>query len=1045
MNTHELQAYLSQQFQGEESFLETIVYPIFGEENFESAWDLSLLESDEDLLGMAQRTGIKDIIKYGTISSGHTLIDVFEVTVNDYVLMQRNRVGIQQLVRRVMSTYTSAFIIFHYEGNWQLDWRFSFCQKDDKEVTEAKRYTFLLGPGQSCKTAAINFEKLFQKAGQIQRKDIIDAFSVEVLSEEFFDKYKEHYVKFVKYITGKIFKKSGGAWKEAKEGKPNEPMYAGFRYDDKRVRDYVKKLLGRIVFLHFLQKKGWLGVEPDKEWGSGDRNFMWNLFTQSTKVQKDNFLDEVLEPLFNGGFDTNRTREHDLFNTNVVGLPNKGVLRFPYLNGGLFSRDEDDEVPTRFPQEYFHDLLDFFNQYNFTIDENDPGDAEVGIDPEMLGEIFENLLEDNKDKGAYYTPKEIVRYMCRESLILYLQNGHKEYKEQIRHFVLTYETSHLPDNIVEDIDRRLKSVKVCDPAIGSGAFPMGLLRELFFCRAAIENFTDPVDIKRHIIQENIYGVDLEKGAVDIARLRFWLTLVVDEASPEVLPNLDYKIMQGNSMFTTFNGQYLNISSNQRHTNIQKINEKKGRLYQLQNAYFGQVGKEKMETSIQIKNLCLDIISLQLGHELSSWAQEQYETGNLPGFECNQEKRISMREIKKNVGEEKRKIIQLGEDLRQYINDTSIPLEERSKVDLHFFDWRIMYSDVFAQGGFDIVIGNPPYGAKLSSADTAVVKGIYGTTQTVSGIQKGSTDSYTIFIELAYMLMKNNGFMAYIVPISLTSSDSLTGVHRLLLQNCVGIRISSYAVRPKPVFKNAVVNTSILMFQKTKGVPCKQLLSTKMYRRGEKFNLQQLVDNLQFVDVKDDLLYGRIPKIGTVMEKEILNKLRQYDSLSNFTDEEGAPIYYRTSGGRYFKVVTNYSTGSSKESFILFKEQFANAIGCVLSSNLSFWYYQIISNNLDWKSNELLSFTMPLLSQDDIKVLESIYNEYLADIEKKANVREASGNSRYKVAQFREYKIVKSKTIIDRIDDYIGPLYGLTAKEVDFIKNYELEFRMAGDD
>jgi hypothetical protein len=288
-------------------------------------------------------------------------------------------------------------------------------------------------------------------------------------------------------------------------------------------------------------------------------------------------------------------------------------------------------------------------------------------------------------------------------------------------------------------------------------------------------------------------------------------------------------------------------------------------------------------------------------------------------------------------------------------------------------------------------------------------------------------------------------MAYIVPLSLTSSDSLTGVHRLLLQNCVGIRISSYAVRPKPVFKNAVVNTSILMFQKTKGVPCKQLLSTKMYRRGEKFNLQQLVDNLQFVDVKDNLLYGRIPKIGTLMEKDILKKLRQYDPLSNFTDNEGVPIYYRTSGGRYFKVVTNYPTGSSKEKLILFKRNIANAIGCILSSSLSFWYYQIISNNLDWKSNELLSFTIPVLSQDNIKYLVAIYNEYLVDIEKNVNVRESSGNSKYNVSQFREYKIVKSKAIIDRIDDYIGPLYGLTAEEVDFIKNYELEFRMAGDD
>ncbi len=133
----------------------------------------------------------------------------------------------------------------------------------------------------------------------------------------------------------------------------------------------------------------------------------------------------------------------------------------------------------------------------------------------------------------------------------------------------------------------------------------------------------------------------------------------------------------------------------------------------------------------------------------------------------------------------------------------------------------MFSDAFERGGFDIVIGNPPYGAKLSDADKAVVKKFYQTTKTIKGVQKGSMDSYTMFIELAYWLLRKDAFMAYIVPISLTSSDSLSGVHKLLLEKCRGIKISSYSVRPQPVFKNAVVNTSILMFQKTM-TPCQQL-------------------------------------------------------------------------------------------------------------------------------------------------------------------------------------------------------------------------------
>lgn len=191
--------------------------------------------------------------------------------------------------------------------------------------------------------------------------------------------------------------------------------------------------------------------------------------------------------------------------------------------------------------------------------------------------------------------------------------------------------------------------------------------------------------------------------------------------------------------------------------------------------------------------------------------------------------------------------------------------------------------------------------------------------------------------------------------------------------------------------------------------------------------------------------GRIPKIGLDIEKSILNKVWSLTPLSERISEEGCPVYYRTTGGRYFKIVTNYSTGSTKEKAISFDSKLANAIGCVLSSNLSFWYYQIISNNLDWKSEELLSFTLPELKDTDIECLSKIYNEYLTDVEAKANVKKSSGDSRYNVSQFKEYKIVKSKSIIDRIDDYICPLYGLTEAEREFVKNYELEFRMAGDD
>jgi type I restriction-modification system DNA methylase subunit len=265
----------------------------------------------------------------------------------------------------------------------------------------------------------------------------------------------------------------------------------------------------------------------------------------------------VLEPLFFGILNTKpegRKQIFEQYNWDMALL--KEWESIPYLNGGLFERDKEDEPESKFPADYFKRLFQFFSEYNFTIDENDPNDAEVGVDPEMLGKIFENLLEDNKDKGAFYTPKEIVRYMCQESLIAYLETNTSIAADKLRNFVLSPEESvvDIPQQKRPKLIEALQNVKICDPAIGSGAFPMGLLNELLRCREALSSeHYDRAELKKSIIQNNIYGVDIEKGAVDIARLRFWLSIVVDEDTPSPLPNLDYKIMQGNSLIESFEG------------------------------------------------------------------------------------------------------------------------------------------------------------------------------------------------------------------------------------------------------------------------------------------------------------------------------------------------------------------------------------------------------------------------------------------------------------------------------------------------------------
>ena len=718
----ELKSYLSRKFEGRESFLENIVFPIFGEERFEDMYDVDALDN-EDLQAMAQRTGIKSAILYGLVQIGTTEIYIYDVTVSDRVIMRRNRVGIQQLIRKIMETYTSAFIIFHYEDSESWDWRFSFCQKDDKEVTEAKRYTFLLGPDQSCRTAAENFQKLINKHGDINRDDIVQAFDVAALSDEFFGKYKAQYEKFCNYIYDNCEDESLFGYEFAE-------------WDEKLIRDYVKKLLGRIVFLHFLQKKGWLGVPLDGEWGDGDKQFMKHLFEASSQKQKDNYLDCVLEPLFAEALNTLRT--DDIFDLKVKGFRN---IRIPYLNGGLFERDMLDEPKSTFPASYFDDLFEFFYQYNFTIDENDPNDAEVGIDPEMLGRIFENLLEDNKDKGAFYTPKEIVQYMCRESLIAYLQTDVKKDSacNTIRQFVSSYDASLLPEELKEVLDKKLKDVKICDPAIGSGAFPMGLLRELYNCRKAIEGIDDEkaVNIKTHIIQNNIYGVDIEKGAVDIARLRFWLALIVDEQAPHALPNLDFKIMQGNSLLEQFEGVDLSgMSLNEQ----EQKRTRKGKAWQAYFAFDEQDALANIQHAIK----------------------EYYNSDN------HAQKVVLRNVINENVRNYILTLKGCTPDIRQKIKELPIPNDK-------FFLWHIYFKEVFDKGGFDIVIGNPPYinVQLMSEEDKTLYKKLF------SSFFK-RCDIFALFIENGLSLSSSDGILTYIIPSVIHSNLSYQKIRDMIL-------------------------------------------------------------------------------------------------------------------------------------------------------------------------------------------------------------------------------------------------------------------------
>lgn len=471
---------------------------------------------------------------YSTNDYDETTIDVLVVKLKKVSSIDRARTAQRNFIARYLNggrnyQKDAALVVFLSEDeneNISDDWRLSLVKMDYKrvavtdengnikkvktevELTPAKRFSFLVeknGAHYNTHTVQSRFAALLEKStsgAKLTIEDLVSAFDIEKVSKEFFDEYKKLYVKMCDELNRLCT--------------VDEEIKKDFEDNKIIIEDFAKKTMGQLVFLYFIQKKGWLGVEQGKEWGTGDKNFMRNLFDK-VYCEYDNFFNDVLEHLFYEALAKKRTNKNDIFE-----FPNnKKVCRIPFLNGGLFEPVNNykyEITNITIDNCIFKEIFDTFDLYNFTVKEDEPLEKEVAVDPEMLGKVFENLLPENirKGNGAFYTPREIVHYMCQESLINYLynkintktvelspqqkaeqQNLFK--KKKIEQLVLTEEVfeekiskediselikkgdsayknknrkvdTELPKTIIDnskELDDALASIKVCDPAIGS--------------------------------------------------------------------------------------------------------------------------------------------------------------------------------------------------------------------------------------------------------------------------------------------------------------------------------------------------------------------------------------------------------------------------------------------------------------------------------------------------------------------------------------------------------------------------------------------------
>lgn len=705
----------------------------------------------------------------------------------------------------------ASLIAFYTKEDGGADWRFSFVKiehapfpdangkiKLKQQLTPAKRYSYLVGEHENSHTACRQLlPVLTMDYADPRIEEIEAAFSIEKVTSEFFDQYKALFQKLFEHLKKQ---------KYFQRGSETESSQA--------VSRFAKKLLGQIVFLYFLQKKGWLGVPAKGRWGYGTRRFMRERFEQIAG-NGGSYYHDFLQYLFYEALACERKEQ------TIPGYYGRFDCRVPFLNGGLFEADYDwKNVIIDLPNRLFHNdeknkagdvgtgILDVFDRYNFTIKEDEPLDKDVAIDPEMLGKVFENMLEisERRSSGAYYTPREIVHYMCQESLIHYLdnslnshtafyrdfdsnqmnlfrkhnRNGQLRFAEEYKglrvpredletlirkgHLFVendqdallaldrikkgeqktTVKKINLPESVCQcakEIDHALDDIKICDPAIGSGAFPVGLLHEIINVRLALaphsENAMSAYELKRHAIAESLYGVDIDASAIDIARLRLWLSLIVDEEDYEkieALPNLDYKIVQGDSL--------IGFPDGWKSPSFSRIEDLKREFFRETD----QSKKDKLKSRIE------------------------------------------------------REIQQRFKDSKQVFG---------WQVD---FDFRLYFSEVWHEkDGFDIVIGNPPY-VQIQKFSGQQIQKDWGKQQYETFTKTG--DIYCLFYEKGHRLLRDYGVLAFITSnkwMRAAYGQKLRQFFSQKTQPLTLIDFSSFQV-----FATATVDTNVLIFNKAKG-------------------------------------------------------------------------------------------------------------------------------------------------------------------------------------------------------------------------------------
>jgi len=890
---------------------------------------------------------------------------------------------------------------------------------------------------------------------------------------------------------------------------------------------YASVMLNRLMFCYFIQKKGFLNLDP---------NYLANKLAEVREKKGEDkfygtFYREFLRVLFAEGLNKRtRTRAfEDKFG------------RIPYLNGGMFEvhKLEAKYPDIDIPDSVFEDLFAFFDQWRWHLDTSITASGK-DINPDVLGYIFEQYINDRAQMGAYYTKEDITEYIARNTLVPWLFNetakkspaafkpngfvwkflresgdryifpamrkgvdlplppeiekgvavepqnslrarraewnkptapeyalpteiwretvARRQRCQELRRKIAAGEISDINDFITFNLDIRafaedllshttdhlfirhfydaLCRVTVLDPTCGSGAFlfaALNILEPLYeICLTRMQEdwpdkFKDELSalstkyrgnlkycIYKSIILRNLYGVDIMREATEIARLRLFLKMVavvdVDEMADNLgldpLPDIDFNIRCGNTLVGFANPQGV-----------------KDAILPPDQLALDQEAYDKVENkAADISDLYERFKSLQQSAEGSSefYAAKKSLNGKLVALNDELDRAMAQR--------------QFGIDPDTLRGHREFEEWKRRTQPFHWYSE--FYGITVANGGFDVIIGNPPY-VEYSKIDDYKIIGYK--TETCGNL-------YAFVIERCENILQPKGHMGFIVPSASVCTPRMGKLEEVLSKASSSLWVSLWDERPSKLFDGVDTQLAIQLAEKGNGINGCHITTMRHWNTDERECLFACLDYGFTASKYADVYSKGASRIDVSIQEKIT---QQSTPLELLYSDNGHRVYYKNAGGRYWRLIKSFPTGFSSDkgaTTTTTEKTFAVSpdnvpfVVAVLSSSLFYWFWRCFSNCRHLTDRELSVFPTPKMSISMKKQMTSLGKEFEKSLRKNKTTLTTNNKQSGLVVQ-DQFHVIKSKPIIDEIDELLAKHYGFTEEELDFIINYDIKYRM----